>query len=92
MQKNIMAPTDVMREKLIGATQILYYTRLFSLTVPGAPRADLDKFADKLERAIERNFSTGKMDDKMHELRGTGLFPLEQKLPFNIDINRTVPE
>lgn len=90
--EHLSAPTDVMREKLIGATQILYYTRLFSLTVPGAPRADLDKFADKLERAIERNFSTGKMDDKMHELRGTGLFPLEQKLPFNIDINRTVPE
>lgn len=74
--EHLSAPTDAMREKLIGATQLLLITRWAALTLPAAPRADLDKFADKLERSIEKNFSGSNRDEKMHEIKGNFLFPM----------------
>jgi hypothetical protein len=75
--EHISAPTEPMREKLVGATQLLLLTRVLSLSLPLAPRADLDRFSDKLERAIENEFSTSKKDERMIEIRDGLLFPFE---------------
>lgn len=77
--EHLSAPTDAMREKLVGATQLLVALRINAILNPVAPRADLDKLADKLERAIESNFSGGKKDEKMHEMKGNFIFPLEDE-------------
>lgn len=74
--EHLSAPTDPMREKLIGATQLLLITRWAALTLPAVPKADFDKFADKLERSIENNFSGSSRDEKIHELKGNFLFPM----------------
>lgn len=85
--EHLSAPTDAMREKLVGATQLLLAMRISALTVPVLPRADIDKMADKLERAIENNFATGKKDEKMHEIKGNFIFPFNGLEEEPIDNN-----
>jgi hypothetical protein len=53
---NLYAPNEYQRKKLIQATQALYGMRLYQL-VPGVPAKEIDRFADKLERAIENHFT-----------------------------------
>lgn len=75
MEENIYAPTDPMREKVIGATQLLVALRMYSAVAPFGPRADIDKLADKLERAIEDRFTQGDVDDRIHEMKSNYSFP-----------------
>ena len=89
--EHLSAPTDPMREKLIGATQLLVTLRINSLLNPVTPRADLDKLADKLERAIESNFSGSSKDEKLHEIKENYLFPFEGYMEEE-DTNNTSPE
>lgn len=83
----LYAKTDSMREALIKSTDLLLTLRTASMFLPGAPRADIDKFADKLERAIDQHFTrTTAPDDELMRMReANSLFPFEQKLPIPID-------
>lgn len=51
------APNNIMRKRLKVSTDILLALRTFSLALPKAPRAELDKIADILERSMYRNFA-----------------------------------
>ena len=63
---------------LIGALNLLASARFHSAINPLAPRADLNNFADQLERAIEKNFGGNKnKDTKLHELREGSFFPMD---------------
>lgn len=76
--EHLSAPTDAMRERLIGALNLLMSVRFHSATNPLAPRADFNNFADQLERAIEKNFGGNKYKDtKLHELREGSFFPMD---------------
>lgn len=76
--EHLSAPTDAMRERLIGALNLLASARFHSAINPLAPRADLNNFADQLERAIEKNFGGNKnKDTKLHELREGSFFPMD---------------
>ena len=54
----LTAQTPKMREALKQASIDLYRLRLMALTLPGTPRADLDKIADGIERSIDKYFSS----------------------------------
>lgn len=60
----LTAQTPKMREALKQASIDLYRLRLMALTLPGTPRADLDKIADGIERSIDKYFSSTTPDPK----------------------------
>jgi hypothetical protein len=82
----LYAETDSMREALIKSTDLLLTLRTAGMFMPAGPRADIDKFADKLERAIDTYFTrTSNPDDRLMDMReSNSLFPFEQKLPIEI--------
>ena len=59
-----------MREQLIKQVDFLYQLRLHSVFNPIAPRADLDKYADRLERTIEKYFISDKPDPYLKRMMG----------------------
>ena len=72
----LSAPNDVMRRQLIDATHLLLSLRLHAMINPVAPRADLDRMADKLERTIETYFSDNSEPDPNMSIYGdSSLFP-----------------
>ena len=79
VKEYIYAPNDIMREKVVGATQLLFALRLHSLINPLAPRADLDRLADKLDRSIETYFTRSTVDDRMFEMENEMVIPLLSK-------------
>ncbi len=54
----LTAQTPKMREALKQASTDLLRLRLMALTLPGTPRADLDKIADGIERSIDEHFKS----------------------------------
>lgn len=58
----LTAQTPKMREALRQASIDLYRLRLMALTLPGTPRADLDKIADGIERSIDEHFKSTNPD------------------------------
>ena len=79
VKEYIYAPNDIMREKVVGATQLLFALRLHSLINPLAPRADLDRLADKLDRSIETYFTRSTVDDRMFKMENEMVIPLLSK-------------
>ena len=67
----LTAPTDAMREKLANSVDFLFQLRCHALMNPIAPRADLDKYADRLERTIEKYFTQSTPDQRMQRVMGT---------------------
>jgi len=66
----LTAPTDGMREKLANSVDFLFQLRCHALMNPVAPRADLDKYADRLERTIEKYFTQSTPDQRMQRVMG----------------------
>lgn len=66
----LTAPTDAMREKLANSVDFLFQLRCHALMNPVAPRADLDKYADRLERTIEKYFTQSTPDERMQRVMG----------------------
>lgn len=85
--EHLTAPTDNMRRSLIAATNVLLTVRIASLFSAGSklPSADLDRFADRLERAIDTYFTQGKKDEQMHLLKeSSSMYPLiDDELEMN---------
>ena len=69
-ERYLSAPNDAMREQLIKQVDFLYQLRLHSVFNPIAPRADLDKYADRLERTIEKYFISDKPDPYLKRMMG----------------------
>ena len=69
-ERYLTAPNDAMRQKLANAVDFLYQVRMHSIMNPIAPRADLDKYGDKLERTIEKYFLQTKPDQNMQRIMG----------------------
>ena len=69
-ERYLTAPNDAMRQKLANAVDFLYQVRIHSIMNPIAPRADLDKYGDKLERTIEKYFLQTKPDQNMQRIMG----------------------
>jgi hypothetical protein len=61
------APNNIMRKRLKVSTDILLALRTFSLALPKAPRAELDKIADILERSMYKNFAKLKEPSPYYE-------------------------
>jgi hypothetical protein len=78
VERYLSAPNDAMRQKLANAVDFLYQIRMHSIMNPIAPRADLDKYADKLERTIEKYFLQTKPDQNMQRIMGMQ-GPLQQQ-------------
>jgi hypothetical protein len=70
----LSAPTDVMKQQVVDATQLLLSLRIHSMINPIAPRADIDRLGDKLERTIENYFSDNKEPDPDMEMYGKSKF------------------
>ena len=66
----LTAPNDEMRQKVVNAVDFLYQLRIHSVMNPVAPRADLDKFADRLERTLEKYFTQSKPDGRLLRMMG----------------------
>ena len=66
----LTAPNDEMRQKIVNAVDFLYQLRIHSVMNPVAPRADLDKFADRLERTLEKHFTQSKPDGRLLRMMG----------------------
>jgi hypothetical protein len=66
----LTAPNDAMRRKVANQVDFLYQLRIHSIMNPFAPRADLDKYADRLERTIEKYFTQSTPDQAMLRLMG----------------------
>lgn len=99
VKEYVSAPNDIMKEQLVGATQMLMSLRFHSLLNPIAPRADLDRFADKLERSIETYFGGYKdPDPRMDQMRGEMVLPwgIRQAVPvvkpFKEPLEKAEPE
>ena len=58
----LTAKTPQMRKAVNEAVHQLFKLRLLALTMPGSPRAELDKIADGLERTIEQRFTQSNPD------------------------------
>jgi len=58
----LTAQTPKMRDAIKQASTDLLRLRLMALTLPGTPRADLDKIADGIERSIDKYFSSTSPD------------------------------
>jgi hypothetical protein len=58
----LTAQTPKMRDAIKQASTDLLRLRLMALTLPGTPRADLDKIADGIERSIDVYFSSTSPD------------------------------
>lgn len=72
----LSAPNDIMKQQVVDATHLLLSLRLHSMINPVAPRADLDRMADKLERSIETYFSDYSEPDPDMRIYGrNSLFP-----------------
>lgn len=65
----VTAYNEPMREDVQKATQLLYKLRVLALVAPG-PRADIDKYADILERNIDEYFLSSKPDLEYIRLTG----------------------
>ena len=68
-QGYVTAVNGPMREDLQRATQLLFKLRVLSIIAPG-PRADIDKYADILERNIDKFFLSSKPDLEYIKLTG----------------------
>jgi hypothetical protein len=66
----LTAPNDEMRQKLANSVDFLFQLRCHAIMNPIAPRADLDKYADRLERTIEKYFTQSKPDPYMQRIMG----------------------
>ena len=66
----LTAPNDAMRQKLANSVDFLFQLRCHAIMNPIAPRADLDKYADRLERTIEKYFTQSKPDPYMQKIMG----------------------
>tara|TARA_R100000951_G_scaffold114470_2_gene119417 strand:+ start:52 stop:6465 length:6414 start_codon:yes stop_codon:yes gene_type:complete len=66
----LTAPTDEMRQQLANEVDFLFQLRCHALMSPVAPRADLDKYADRLERTIEKYFTRSTPDQRMQRIMG----------------------
>lgn len=66
----LTAPNDAMRQKLANSVDFLFQLRCHAIMNPIAPRADLDKYADRLERTIEKYFTQSKPDPYMQRIMG----------------------
>ena len=59
-----------MRQQLANEVDFLFQLRCHALMNPIAPRADLDKYADRLERTIEKYFTQSNPDQRMQRIMG----------------------
>jgi len=69
-ERYLTAPDDEMRMAVAKAADLLYQLRIHSVFNPIAPRADLDKFADRLERTMEEYFLQDDPDPRMQRFLG----------------------
>jgi len=66
----LTAPNEAMRKRLKFSADVLFHLRWIALTLPGAPRAELDGIADALERNIDQEFTQGTPDIEYMQLIG----------------------
>lgn len=97
-EEHLYAPNDYMRRELIQATQFLYGLRLHSIINPALPSADLDRMADKLERAIQQNFTTKRWgvrnapSERLYDMKDAGVLPIITPMTFGGVIGEIEPE
>jgi len=97
-EEHLYAPNDYMRRELVQATQFLYGLRLHSVMNPALPSADLDRMADKLERAIQQNFTAKKWgvrnapSERLYDMKDAGVLPIITPMTFGGVIGEIEPE
>lgn len=64
----VSALSPEMREQLSTATDLLLYLRVGNIFIPGIPKADVNKFAGRLERQIETMFDAVLTDSEGNPL------------------------